>query len=132
MSLDYDDDGRCMSSETRAVVENEVRALVQAAYARARHILAKHQGELHALAGELLEKETLSGDQIKLLLPSAGEALTAASVGKSGAGATPLVRMVAAADGGAGGLPGDVHPTGAAAGRAAAAALASSTSTAGT
>ena len=29
VSLDYDDDGRSMSSETRAVVEGEVRALVQ-------------------------------------------------------------------------------------------------------
>jgi hypothetical protein len=29
VSLDYDDDGRSMSSETRAMVESEVRALVQ-------------------------------------------------------------------------------------------------------
>lgn len=29
VSLDYEDDGRSMSSETRALVEDEVKALVQ-------------------------------------------------------------------------------------------------------
>lgn len=40
----------------------------QAAYERARKVLVVHLHELHALAGALLEKETLSGDQIKSLL----------------------------------------------------------------
>jgi hypothetical protein len=34
VSLDYEDDGRSMSSETRARVEEEVRGLVQSAYER--------------------------------------------------------------------------------------------------
>lgn len=65
MSLDYEDEGRSMSGETRAAVEEEVKALVQAAYERARKLLVTRQAELHALAGELLERETLSGDDIK-------------------------------------------------------------------
>lgn len=68
VALEYEDDGRSMSSETRAKVEEEVRQLVMGAYTRAKHILHKHEGELHKLAGALLEKETLSGEQIKGLL----------------------------------------------------------------
>eukprot|EP00879_Flechtneria_rotunda_P015759 GHRR01016481.1.p1 GENE.GHRR01016481.1~~GHRR01016481.1.p1 ORF type:complete len:376 (+),score=125.40 GHRR01016481.1:597-1724(+) len=68
VSLDYDDDGRSMSSETRQLVEEEVRRLVQGAYDRARSILTKYESELHALASELLEKETLSGDDIRTIM----------------------------------------------------------------
>jgi ATP-dependent Zn protease len=42
--------------------------LLQGAYDRARTILTRNEGELHALAGELLEKETLSGDQIRVIM----------------------------------------------------------------
>ncbi|WIA35051.1 hypothetical protein OEZ86_003540 [Tetradesmus obliquus] len=65
VSLDYEDDGRSMSSETRALVEEEVRRLLTTSYARARAILDSHAGQLHALADELLDKETLSGEQIR-------------------------------------------------------------------
>jgi ATP-dependent Zn protease len=68
VSLDYEDDGRSMSSETRQLVEEEVRRLVQGAYDRARSILMANLGELHALADELLDKETLSGDQIRVIM----------------------------------------------------------------
>ncbi|KAI8474590.1 MAG: peptidase family M41-domain-containing protein [Monoraphidium minutum] len=74
VSLDYDDNGRSMSSETRAIVEAEVRALVQGAYERARAILTGHQSELHTLASALLEKETLTGDQIRGVLRGGGGA----------------------------------------------------------
>jgi ATP-dependent metalloprotease len=66
--LDYEDDGRSMSSETRQLVEEEVRRLVQGAYDRARSILMGNLGELHALADELLDKETLSGEQIRSIM----------------------------------------------------------------
>jgi ATP-dependent metalloprotease len=46
--------------------------VLQGAYERARKVLVTHQHELHALAGELLEKETLSGDQIKELITQVG------------------------------------------------------------
>ncbi len=50
ISINYDDDGRSLSSETRAVVEDEVKRLLTAAYARATAVLKQHEKELHALA----------------------------------------------------------------------------------
>ncbi|KAG2497754.1 hypothetical protein HYH03_004026 [Edaphochlamys debaryana] len=64
VALDYDD-AHSMSSETRAAVEEEVRKLVQGAYERAKLVLKSHEKELHKLASELMEKETLSGEQIR-------------------------------------------------------------------
>lgn len=46
----------------------QVKELVKSAYTRARHILTQHERDLHTLAKELLDKETLSGEQIKKLL----------------------------------------------------------------
>jgi hypothetical protein len=45
---------------------------VQSAYVRARNILTSNESELHALAGELLEKETLSGEQISGIMKQVG------------------------------------------------------------
>jgi len=45
-----------------------VKELVKNAYSRARGVLMQHEKELHKLAKELLDKETLSGEQIKSLL----------------------------------------------------------------
>lgn len=42
--------------------------VLQGAYDRARSILTRNESELHALAGELLEKETLGGDQIRVIM----------------------------------------------------------------
>lgn len=50
ISINYEDDGRSLSSETRAAVEEEVRALLTGAYARAKSVLKQHEKELHALA----------------------------------------------------------------------------------
>ena len=46
----------------------QVKDLVQKAYTRAQRILTQHERDLHTLAKELLDKETLSGEQIKKLL----------------------------------------------------------------
>jgi len=59
-----------ISSETRALVESEVKKLLTAAHQRAVGILKAHEKELHTLAKELIEKETLSGRQIAELLHS--------------------------------------------------------------
>ena len=67
-SINYDDEGRSLSSETRAMVEEEVKGLLTAAYSRAKHVLRQHEKELHALAQELIDKETLTGAQITELL----------------------------------------------------------------
>lgn len=45
-----------------------MKELVKNAYSRARSVLMQHEKELHKLAKELLDKETLSGEQIKNLL----------------------------------------------------------------
>lgn len=64
----YDDNGKSMSTETRLLIEEEVRRLLETAYNNAKNILTTHHKELHALANALLEKETLTGKQIKALL----------------------------------------------------------------
>ena len=62
---------RQMSDETAQAIDKEIRKVVEDGYARARHLLDKHRGELETLAQALLEYETLSGDEIKAVL--AGE-----------------------------------------------------------
>ncbi|XP_004497735.1 ATP-dependent zinc metalloprotease FTSH 4, mitochondrial-like [Cicer arietinum] len=64
----YYDNGRSMSSETRLLIEKEVKNLLQRAYNNAKTILTTHEKELHALANALLEHETLTGSQIKDLI----------------------------------------------------------------
>ncbi|KAM7493430.1 hypothetical protein LguiB_028039 [Lonicera macranthoides] len=64
----YDDNGKSMSTETRLLIEQEVRELLERAYNNAKTILTVHHKELHVLANALLEHETLSGSQIKALL----------------------------------------------------------------
>lgn len=60
ISINYEDDGRSLSSETRAAVEEEVKTLLTSAYARAKSVLKQHEKELHALA-QVRGREGLSG-----------------------------------------------------------------------
>lgn len=48
----------------------QVKKILNSAYDRAKGIIGKHEEELHTLAKELLDKETLTGKQIKDLLAS--------------------------------------------------------------
>jgi ATP-dependent metalloprotease len=68
MAIAYEDGGASLSGETRAMVESEVKRLLTAAHSRALKVLKSHEKELHALAAELMEKETLTGQQIRELL----------------------------------------------------------------
>lgn len=68
VSYNYEEDGKTMSSETRLLIEEEVKNFLEKAYNNAKAILTKHNKELHALANALLEHETMSGTQIKNLL----------------------------------------------------------------
>eukprot|EP00168_Porphyra_purpurea_P008325 TRINITY_DN2051_c0_g1_i8.p1 TRINITY_DN2051_c0_g1~~TRINITY_DN2051_c0_g1_i8.p1 ORF type:complete len:453 (+),score=103.14 TRINITY_DN2051_c0_g1_i8:865-2223(+) len=54
------------SPATRAVINAETKALIDASYARAEALLGDKVGELHALAGSLLEHETLTGEEVRL------------------------------------------------------------------
>lgn len=84
VSLDYNNDD--VSNTTRAVVEEEVKQLLEGAYQRARSLLHSHEAELHALARALLENETLSGEQIQAMLREAKESRTRGSAGAPAAG----------------------------------------------
>ncbi len=67
-------------------VPMQVKRLLNAAYERAQAVLRQNEHELHALAKQLLEQESLTGTQIKELLenlkkqtPSTGTAPAAAA-----------------------------------------------------
>ncbi|RWR98022.1 ATP-dependent zinc metalloprotease FTSH 4, mitochondrial-like protein [Cinnamomum micranthum f. kanehirae] len=54
VSHNYDDTGKSMSTETRLLIEKEVRQFLERAYNNAKTILTTHNKELHALANALL------------------------------------------------------------------------------
>jgi len=64
----YDSDKPSLSSNSKQLIEEEVRVLLQKQYDYAKQILKTHQNELHQLANALLEHETLTGEQVKLIL----------------------------------------------------------------
>jgi cell division protease FtsH len=57
-----------MSNETALLIDAEIRKLVDGGHARATEIISKNVDQLHALAGALLELETLTGDEIKTIV----------------------------------------------------------------
>ncbi len=56
------------SDETARIIDEEVKRIVSEALARAKEILAEKKNDLEKLAKNLLEFETLTGDEIKDLL----------------------------------------------------------------
>jgi cell division protease FtsH len=56
-----------LSDDTAKMIDEEVRAIVDKAYQRATHVLTENKHQLEQLAQALLEYETLSGDEIKIL-----------------------------------------------------------------
>ncbi len=69
------------SEETAQLIDQEVRKVVETAWAAASDIMRTHVDKLHALAENLLERETLdSADIDRLLGPRPHEALSAADV----------------------------------------------------
>jgi cell division protease FtsH len=69
-----------ISNETSKSIDSEVRRIVDAGYQRAKEILVKHIEGLHLLARNLLEYETLSGEEIEDIL--AGKELKRAEARK--------------------------------------------------
>jgi cell division protease FtsH len=57
-----------VSEVTAREIDTEVKGLIDRAYAHATQILTDHLDELHRLARGLLEYETLSGDEIRIVL----------------------------------------------------------------
>ena len=54
-----------LSSETKSMIEDEVKKLLSEAYARASSLLKTHEKDLHKLASTLVERETLTGKEIQ-------------------------------------------------------------------
>lgn len=57
-----------VSESTARLIDEEVKRIVEESYERARHILTKYHNHLELLATTLLEYETLSGEDINILL----------------------------------------------------------------
>ena len=56
------------SDEIAAIIDTEIRKIVDTAYARAYEILEKNVGILHAMVELLYEHETIYGDEVDLLM----------------------------------------------------------------
>ena len=56
------------SEELNAVIDREIRKIVEQCYARARELLREHREALDRLARELLSRETLDGSEIDEIL----------------------------------------------------------------
>lgn len=56
-----------MSDDQRQLVDMEVKEILQSAYNHAKTLLTTRRDELDKVAGALLEFETLSGEEIKLV-----------------------------------------------------------------
>ncbi|MBK1660995.1 ATP-dependent zinc metalloprotease FtsH [Paracraurococcus ruber] len=57
-----------LSEETARQIDGEIRRIIDEAYARSKQLLSENIDELHLLAKGLLEHETLSGDEIRLVI----------------------------------------------------------------
>jgi cell division protease FtsH len=75
---------KSISDDTARIIDEEIRAIIDAAETAARNILTTHRDQLNAIAEALLEHETLSGDQVRRVV--AGEKL---DVSDAGGGSTP-------------------------------------------
>ena len=67
------------SSDTAARVDAEVIAIVERAHQRAKQILKENEGALHKLAGHLLERETITGEEFMQLLHEVSPEIPAAA-----------------------------------------------------
>ena len=79
-----------MSEETARLIDSEVRAIVTAGYDRAKQLLTDHIDQLHAIAGALLEYETLTGEEIRTVMDGG-------SIDRGSATTTPVARPAAGA-----------------------------------
>ena len=65
--------GKGYSENTAAEIDNEIRDIMDEAYETARRILTEYMDQLHRVAGVLMEKEKISGEEFVKLMQ--GEAL---------------------------------------------------------
>ena len=60
------------SGKTAALIDEEVKILVERAYRRAKDLMQNNMPALHALADLLLEKENVDGDEFERMLQDMG------------------------------------------------------------
>lgn len=53
-----------VSPATQEIYDGETKRILNEAYARAKNTISSHKEEMHALAGSLIEKQTLTGEEI--------------------------------------------------------------------
>jgi cell division protease FtsH len=78
---------REISEQTSQIVDTEVKRIIDAAYAKAREILAENRDLLDRMAAALLERETIDRDEIESLVR--GELLPPRSVAPAALPAAP-------------------------------------------
>jgi cell division protease FtsH len=86
--------GRDYSDETARVIDEEVERILRTQENRARQALLEHRSALDRIAATLLDKETISGDEVAQLIPDPvpssedgdpiSEAVNPPSIGQSG------------------------------------------------
>ena len=57
-----------LSTEQRALIDSEVRALIDKSTQRVRNLLENHRKELELIKEALLEHETLSGEELQRVI----------------------------------------------------------------
>ena len=65
--------GRDYSDETARVIDEEVERILRTQEARARQALIEHRGALDRVATALLERESITGDDVAGLIPEPTE-----------------------------------------------------------
>ena len=60
--------GKMKSEKTAELIDDEIKRIIKEGYDFAKHILTTHLEQLHILAKTLIERETMSGKEIKNLL----------------------------------------------------------------
>ena len=62
--------GRDYSDETARVIDEEVERILRTQESRARQALIEHRGALDRVAAALLDRETITGDDVAMLIPN--------------------------------------------------------------
>ncbi len=59
------------SEETAAVIDEEIKNIIDACYKKATELLSANEDKLHKVAGVLLEKEKIAGDEFDAIFQQA-------------------------------------------------------------